>query len=421
MANVKKKTNSKRRVNFWRSYSFVLTLVVLVSISAVTAFAQKFSIENGSIVSDGPFGDRRWQNYSFGASSPTAVSDSQLKSAWQDFAQKTGIMSASSGGLTKAELEDSLANYIGKRISSYNFFNGGAGVESITVRDLYDAIAKNQIYSTFPLYASVSREYLGANGSPASASNKQTSISDLLNFGLLGLRSNLVGSGAYSKQFIQADGPSVTVSGSDLLHVLVDSLAILSSNDSTIDSRLGTIDKHIVIYLESVMTALTGYRRSPRPYSVTFWNSSTGEETQVSYDNIMAAITGLGQSMQNDLAKLRYVLASDEDIAIAEKQAPVKDSISNNFAGNGSAAVKPSDVDDMAGFSGSLQESLSTGANAGDVFSFIGGSGGVGFWSQAVASDLDNVPVSASDDEEDYVHFYDSSIISDYLSGGDES
>ena len=173
------------------------------------------------------------------------------------------------------------------------------------------------------------------------------------------------------------------------------------------------------------------------------WNSSTGEigSTFRGY-GLGGLIAELGMPMQYDLAKLRYVLASDQDIEISKKNEPVKDAIENNFVGDAPGAVKPDSVGDMAGISGGLQDSLNTGANAGDVLGFLNGSEGWGFWSQEVANGLHNVPASTADDEVsiyygdidsfedlsfedfagiDFIHFYDPSALDDYLSRGDVS
>lgn len=167
------------------------------------------------------------------------------------------------------------------------------------------------------------------------------------------------------------------------------------------------------------------------------WDSSSGEAYSETYGNFVWMLSDLMSLQQSDLAKLRYVLASDQDIEISKKNEPVKDAIEDNFVGDAPGAVKPDSVGDMAGISGGLQDSLNTGANAGDVLGFLNGSEGWGFWSQEVANDLRRVSASVSDDEVsihykdvaslddlsgvDFIHFYDPSALDDYLSRGDVS
>lgn len=167
------------------------------------------------------------------------------------------------------------------------------------------------------------------------------------------------------------------------------------------------------------------------------WNSSSGEAYSETYGYFVWMLSDLMSLQQSDLAKLRYVLASDQDIEISKKNEPVKDAIEDNFVGDAPGAVKPDSVGDMAGISGGLQDSLNTGANAGDVLGFLNGSEGWGFWSQEVANDLRRVSASVSDDEVsihykdvaslddlsgvDFIHFYDPSALDDYLSRGDVS
>lgn len=438
MADGKKKTNSKRRSGFWRSYSFVLTMVVLFSVSIVGASARKYTIEKGMIYRD-QFGS--WTPVTWGASSPGVASESQFDSLWQELATDVGIMSASAGGLTQAELNDSLQNYVGKRVSSYNFENGDSGLLSVTVSDLYDAIVKNQIYSTKPLYSSVSREYLSSTGGVSQATNgSKNSVADLLNYGFLGLHQNLVGSGSYSVSLSNASGGSTVVTASNLMEFYGKAFQVMANNQTSIYSKLNAVNTNLINFknanhqdLVTVNDSLGVINRSlvgSGSSSVTYWDSSTKSQRTISYSDILSALTSMGTSMQNDLAKLRYVLASDKDIEIAEKQEPVKNAVADNFAGDSPASVKDTDVGNMAGFSGNFQDAFSTGANAADALGALTSSDSWLFWSQAVADDLNQawlfdvemVSVASLDDsDDDFIHFYDSSAIDAYLSGGDAS
>lgn len=123
------------------------------------------------------------------------------------------------------------------------------------------------------------------------------------------------------------------------------------------------------------------------------------DEKQV--DNLLDALGLLGTSLQNPLAKLAYVWADDDDIRIADKNQPVKDAIEDNFVGDGDAAVKPSDIGDLASFGSDLKDAFSGAGSPSDIFSLFGDSNVSWFFSQEVADDLDQVnsPVLASDDD----------------------
>ena len=406
----KKKTTSKRLGGFWRSYSFVLTLVVLASLSIVAVSADfSWSGSRRIWLSSGRLYWAR-QSSSGGwvldRAVDTSNGDGSLVSVLND------VLSVSSGG---GMTLDEFSSY-------FNTWSNTAGLLRERLSEfLYAESAFDQYLDAD---GQIKTATTASSGSERKLFNLATLLSNALrgintnmNSGFLGLSRNLVGSSGTTRSItlFRSYGTSFSQSYSDILTLFGE---FASGNHSLLNSmRYDTfqIDYRNRTFFPRFESALIGSGSA----AVTYWDSSTKADSVVNYNNLLSAITAIGSPMQNDLAKLRYVLASDQDIEISEKQAPVKDAVADNFAGDSPAAVKDADVGDMAGFSGSLQDSLSTGANAGDVFSFIGGSGGVGFWSQEVASDLDCVPVTAFEDDEDYIHFYDPSIISDYLSGGE--
>lgn len=413
---------------FWKSYSVFLTFC-LVSVLAVSAVsATKYSIENGLIKVQSTFGNS-WENYSFGASSPSSGTESQFQKAWSGFAEDTGMALASSGGgLTLSELRTGLEEYVGKRVSSY-FFRAALGqLASVTVSDLYEAIALNQQYTTMPLYNTIVGNYLRADGSLASDDSSGQSIANLIREGFAGMRVAFIG---------KASTPSFTISIYDIAHQSQQLRGATSMAGAFGSAALAVTTNQNQIYLleqqmlemqqqikelnEQWYTVLNSSLVGSGSASYTPWDSTTGQpaEEAVTYDNILQAITELGGTLQNDLAKLRYVLASDQDIEITDKISPVKDSVVDSFTGESGAAVKADDVGDMAGFSSDIQGALNIGANASDAVGALSSGAGWGFWSQETANDLHNVPSSASVDEDDFVHFYDPSIIDAYLSGGE--
>lgn len=476
------------RSGFWRFYSLVLTLVCILSIlcvSASAATAKRYMIKNGLLYYQRWSDDNTWTLVDFGApSNPRELSVSRYQEAMRAFAEESGIALASSGGgLTLAELQSALNDYVGQRVHEYNFWVGGqgGGLEGITVNDLYDAISKNQIYSTMPLYDTYGGSYLDKDGKVSAGSdNMRNSITDVLGAGLLGLNTNinkglltldddlvttnnyldafrsanhddltsgfstnhtdlttvsknLVGSGSLRLSLsglnLAGGSSNYTSTVSDLLTALGDVGVRVTGNQTTgfrlVHSDFSLLSQRLIAS-EAAMVPLDfagehAFNSAPDgKYVFDLWLSDAGESLSWSGSGALASVAALNNVMQNDLAKLRYVLADDKDIEISQKQEPVKDSVADNFAGEGAAAVKPADVDDMAGISDQLQGSLNTGANAMDSIGFINGSSGWGYFSKKVADELEgNVVNAVSDDSDDFIHFYDPAVLDHYLSGGD--
>lgn len=119
-----------------------------------------------------------------------------------------------------------------------------------------------------------------------------------------------------------------------------------------------------------------------------------------SANNVLDMLGLLGAELQGPLAKLQYVWADDDDIRIADKNQPVKDEIEDNFVGDGEAAVKPSDIGDVASFGTGLKDAFSGSGSPSDIFSLFGDSHVSWFFSQEVADDLDQVNSPAPASEE---------------------
>lgn len=146
------------------------------------------------------------------------------------------------------------------------------------------------------------------------------------------------------------------------------------------------------------------------PWGVEFLRTnSNGELVTVdkSYSDILHLLADVGMYIQQPLAKLQYVWADDDDIRIADKNQPVKDEIEDNFVGDGEAAVKPSDIGDVAGLGGSLTEAFSGAGDITDAFASLTDSSNYSFFSSAVADDLNGVdsPARASDGRESLESF----------------
>lgn len=114
--------------------------------------------------------------------------------------------------------------------------------------------------------------------------------------------------------------------------------------------------------------------------------------------NLLDALALLGTSLQNPLAKLQYVLADDDDIAMKQANKENENQFKENFTGDGEAAVKPSDIGELAGVSSSVKDTFGGAGSPADIFSVLNDSGSYLFFSQEVADELEPpVPSTYSD------------------------
>lgn len=451
----------------------MITLVSVFFLFLVTAFAEPFRMMNGKLQYK-LFGE--WQDYSMG-NSGTSYSESTYDSDFQRIAKDLGVMSASSGGITKAELDFSLTSFLGSVPGSFNFRkfqSGNTGTQvSIPISSVIEAIAENQNYASMYLGEALRYylylddgfdQYLSSSGQiatvPTSADGRVFSLATMLGNGLRGLNTNMLSSFESARldysalltklaDFKDANHTDVTafqaLTHSDVLAFKdanhVDLTSGFSTNHSDLtafksqahsDSEelhwdLRTLDGDLQSYVGGTFSDPSNdmaFEAFTDHFQFTPWLSSSASLSEYSYDGegVMGLMLALGVPVQSDLAKLRYVLASDEDIEISKKQAPVKDAVSDSFAGEGPAAVKPADVGDLAGISGDIQGAFSTGANAADVVGALNNSDNWSFFSADTAARLNTVPVpaTASDDGDDgFINFYDPSVLEAYLSGGD--
>lgn len=112
-------------------------------------------------------------------------------------------------------------------------------------------------------------------------------------------------------------------------------------------------------------------------------------------NNLLDALGLLGTSLQNPLAKLQYVLASDDDIELKDSQQENEDQFKEDFTGDGGAAVKPSDIGDLADISSGFKDSFAGAGSPGDIFSVLNDQGNYGFFSQEVLNEIEP-PVPAA-------------------------
>lgn len=119
----------------------------------------------------------------------------------------------------------------------------------------------------------------------------------------------------------------------------------------------------------------------------------TGEWTN-SYNN---AFVFYFQQIQYDLKKLRFVLASDDEIAARQAAATnTAAAVSNVISSSGSGSAKPADISGVADLKSSTVDSISSGVSASTVFSQTGSGGHAWDWfTQDIADEL-SAPSSRS-------------------------
>jgi hypothetical protein len=422
--------------NFWRSYSFVLTVVFLLSVSFVSVSAAAGDFSQGPVkmqFRNGMLGQMVGNNWQ-------ALNNTPLETAL-NFG--TTLAASGGGGMTLNEFSGYFGTWSDQKL--------------------------NQLFKDYFYYRPVFDQYLDADGQiktlvSTSGMPDEFYLSSLVSLGLRGLRSVMLDNASTNHLDLTsgfaANHKDLDALLSKLTAVNTNVISFKNMNHTDLTSGFSTNHADLEAVRRQIMNSFD-YQNTDYLYGYLFsgpsdvslgsflvgadgkasfspWNSSTGEVGGTFYGyGLGGLIAELGMPMQYDLAKLRYVLASDQDIEISKKNEPVKDAIEDNFVGDAPGAVKPDSVGDMAGISGGLQDSLNTGANAGDVLGFLNGSEGWGFWSQEVANDLRRVSASVSDNEVsihykdvaslddlsgvDFIHFYDPSALDDYLSRGDVS
>lgn len=131
-----------------------------------------------------------------------------------------------------------------------------------------------------------------------------------------------------------------------------------------------------------------------------------------------------GETSLRELTKLRFVLASDDDIQFKQDEKPNEDAMKDSFFGDGAGAVKSSDITAAADISGSAQDVFGGAGSAGDIFVAASDSTTYSFFSAAVANDIDsvNAPTAIAEDDswlEDLPHDEDGFYYNEFLSPED--
>lgn len=109
--------------------------------------------------------------------------------------------------------------------------------------------------------------------------------------------------------------------------------------------------------------------------------------------------------LQNSLAKLEYVYASEEDMEFKKQEEPNLEAVKDSFFGDGEGAVNPDQIKDAAGISSAAKDAFGGAGSPGDAFTAINDSQSFWFFSQEVADALDtvNAAAPASEEEDDFM------------------
>lgn len=162
---------------------------------------------------------------------------------------------------------------------------------------------------------------------------------------------------------------------------------------------LGDYPSLIQVVQAGMLGLSTNIAGSDKTASMTVWQGPDKTQT-LSATNLLDMLGLLGTQLQSPLAKLAYVWADDDDIRIADKNQPVKDQIEEDFVGGGQGAVSASQIGGLADASSDFTSSFSGGGSITDVFKVINDSGNYGFFSQAVADEIEPpLPATLSDED----------------------
>lgn len=126
--------------------------------------------------------------------------------------------------------------------------------------------------------------------------------------------------------------------------------------------------------------------------NLTTWDSQGDTLQQVAFTP-ESAIQGLYRYLaftQRDVARLTYVLASDEEIAAREEARENQTEVFDNFIDpSGSGSVDPASFGDLAEASGDIKTNFNTGVSASGIFDLFSGNHTSEWFSQDTADRLD--------------------------------
>lgn len=181
-------------------------------------------------------------------------------------------------------------------------------------------------------------------------------------------------------------------------------------------------------------TLLAGWDENGRKAHFTFTDPDTLDTTTYEAANLFDAVAVMASRLQEPLARLTYMYASQVEIDFKDQEKPNEDAVKDNFFGDGSGSVSPGDIGSAAGITSGIKDTFGGAGSSGDIFTVLSDENSWWFFSQEVADALDttNSPAAAalSDDdplegfvagEDGFYSVADSSLwdVTSYLGGFD--
>lgn len=191
--------------------------------------------------------------------------------------------------------------------------------------------------------------------------------------------------GAYKVLWINDDGSSITRNyrwdyGSPIGNVVLMEDTI---NNNLVNSYSTFLSKGLKHYGDNLTT----------------WDSQGDTLQQVAFTP-ESAIQGLYRYLaftQRDVARLTYVLASDEEITAREKARDNQNAVLDNFIDDtGDGAISTNDFGSVADASKDIKDNLNTGVSASGIFDVFTGNHTSAWFSQTTADELDRTQANRS-------------------------
>lgn len=93
--------------------------------------------------------------------------------------------------------------------------------------------------------------------------------------------------------------------------------------------------------------------------------------------------------LQRDVARLTYVMASQEELDMREATLDEQQAVVDGFTGDGAGAISDTNISDMADFSSGFQDNFDTGADPSGIWNLFSAQEGQRWFTQATADELD--------------------------------
>lgn len=98
--------------------------------------------------------------------------------------------------------------------------------------------------------------------------------------------------------------------------------------------------------------------------------------------------------LQRDVARLTYVMASQEELDMREATLDEQQAVVDGFTGDGAGAISDTNISDMADFSSGAQSNFDTGADPSGIWNVFSAEEGQEWFTQATANELDTSTAS---------------------------